>query len=128
MTILISIALLLIAVNTALNAIDNRKIKKQIKNIADNQFDAEQVMKLYAMQYAPKPQIIREKHNVIPLYARYELPREAENYVTEEEIEKYLEDELSKQISNYMEVEKERDIVRMCTEFRARLQVIDKLN
>ena len=61
MEILISISLLLIVINTALNGIDNQKIKKQIKDMADNQFDAEQVMKLYAMKYAPKPKIITEQ-------------------------------------------------------------------
>lgn len=35
MTILISIALLLIAISTTLNGIDNRKIKKQLKDIKE---------------------------------------------------------------------------------------------
>lgn len=35
MTILISIALLLIAINATLNSMDNRKIKKQLKDIKE---------------------------------------------------------------------------------------------
>lgn len=104
------------------------KTKRMLKDIKDNQFDAQQVMNLYAMKYAPKPQIITENHDVVPLYAYYELPDWAEKNVTEDEIKKYLVDELTKQISDYMEVEKDRDIVRMYTKFRARLQVIDMLN
>lgn len=124
MTILISIALLLIAINTTLNSINNRKIKKQIKDIADNQFDAEQVMELYAMKYAPKPQIIKETLNVFPLYAYYDLPYDKEDCVTEEEIKKYLADEIRNQIEEYMEVESEHDIVRWSTQYRARLKVV----
>lgn len=37
------------------------KTNKTLKDIKDNQFDAEQVMKLYAMKYVPKPKIITEQ-------------------------------------------------------------------
>lgn len=101
------------------------KTNKALKDLKDNQFDANEVMKLYAMKYAPKPQIIAEKRDVVPLYATYELPSWAGNEVEQEEINRYLTDEMSRQIFEYMDIVVDRDIVRMSTKYKARLQVID---
>lgn len=125
MTILISISLLLIAINIALNGVDNRKIKKQIKDLADNQFDAEEVMKLYQMKYNA-PRIRCETPNVIELQASYSLPYEYRNEVSEEEIYLQLTKDLTKDLGKYVDVVVDKDIVRMSTEYRARLRVVSK--
>lgn len=126
MTILISIALLLIAINTTLNCIDNRKIKNQIKDIADNQFDAEQVMKLYEMKYAPKPKIITEQKNVIDLMAKLDLPIIDAKNTPDSQIKDQLVRDIAKEIEPYVEVVSDTDLHRMEIRYRARLQVINK--
>lgn len=126
MTILMTIALLLIAINTTLNGIDNRKIKKQIKDIADNQFDAEQVMKLYAIKYSPKPKITTEQKNVVDLLAELDLPiREAEK-ISGMMIKDQLVRDIAEEIEPYVEVVADKDLHRMEIRYRARLQVINK--
>ena len=100
--------------------------QKQIKDLANNQFDAEEVMKLYRMKYNA-PRIIRsETPNVIELKASYSLPYEYRNEVSEEELYLQLTKDLTKDLGKYVDVVIDKDIVRMSTEYRARLRVVSK--
>lgn len=99
--------------------------QNQIKDIADKQFDAEEVMKLYQMKYNA-PRIICEQPNVIELKASYSLPYEYRNEVSEEEIYLQLTKDLTKDLGKYVDVVVDKDIVRMSTEYRARLRVVVK--
>lgn len=102
------------------------KTEKALKDLADNQFDAEQVMKLYSMKYAPKPKIITEQKNVIDLIAELDLPiREAENN-SDRQIKDQLVRDIAEEIEPYVEVISDTDLRSMEIRYKARLQVIDK--
>lgn len=102
------------------------KTGKALKDLADNQFDAEQVMKLYAMKYAPKPKIIKEEKKVIDLSAELDLPiREAEN-ISDEQIKDQLVRDIAEEIEPYVEMISDTDLRSMEVRYKARLQVIDK--
>ena len=100
--------------------------QKQLRNIEENQFDAEEVMKLYALKYMPRPTIMRENKNVVELFSTYELPYECIDQVTEEEIHMCLAENIAKELGNYIEVVSDKDIVRMSIQYRARLRVVEK--
>lgn len=100
--------------------------QKQLKDIEENQFDAEQVMKLYAQKYISKPTIIRENKNIVELFATYELPYEYIDAIPEEEINKCLVEKISKELENYVDVVSEKDIERMNIKYKARLRVVEK--
>lgn len=100
--------------------------QKQLRSIEENQFDAEEVMKLYALKYMPRPTIMRENKNVVELFSTYELPYEYIDQVTEEEIHMCLAENIAKELGNYIEVVSDKDIVRMSIQYRARLRVVEK--
>lgn len=102
------------------------KTSKTLKDIQDNQFDAEEVMKLYAMKYAPKPKIFTEQKNVVGLVAELDLPiREAEN-TSDKLVKDQLVKDIAEEIEPYVEVVSDTDLRRMEIKYRARLQVINK--
>ena len=99
--------------------------QNQIKVLADKQFDAEEVMRLYQMKYNA-PRIRCGQPNVIELKASYSLPYEYRNEVSEEEIYLQLTKDLTKDLGKYVDVVVDKDIERMSTEYRARLRVVVK--
>lgn len=130
MTILISIALLLIAINTALNGIDNQKIKKQIKDIADKQFDAEEVMKLYNMKFN-RPIVYEDKKQIVELYETIEIPWERYHMIKDnEDFDSYIKRELAdiyaERIMTYVDIAADSDYVRNKKIIKARLRVVKK--
>lgn len=125
-SLIIAITMILVFWSWAMACYMDRT-EKALKELADNQFDANQVMNLYAMKYAPKPKIITEQKNVIDLIAKLDLPiREAEN-ISDRLIKDQLVRDIAEEIEPYVEVVSDTDLRSMEIKYRARLQVINKI-
>lgn len=131
MTVLISIALLLIAINTVLNSIDNRKIKNQLKNISDNQFDAEQVIETFNQKYN-RPVIMQERADIKELLFEDRIPWNVYKQMEAEDGELYskLLEQISRQYANmiipYIDMAITDDYFRNDEVVKARLRVVTK--
>jgi len=107
------------------------KINKQLKDLKDNQFDAEQVLKMYEMKFN-RPIITQERADVQCLYQTVELPYELikeikEGRISEKEvIEKELIYKFSKMILPYIEYEIDMDYRAMSKVANGRLRVVKK--
>ncbi len=107
------------------------KINKQLKDLKDNQFDVEQVLKMYEMKFN-RPIITQEKADIQCLYQTVEIPYGLlkdikEGRISEKEvIEKELIYKFSKMILPYIEYETEIDCPTMSKVVKGRLRVIKK--
>ena len=107
------------------------KINKQLKDLKDNQFDAEQVLKMYEMKFN-RPIITQERADIQCLYQTIEIPYELlkdikEGRISEKEvIEKELIYKFSKMILPYIEYEIDMDYPTMSKTVKGRLRVLKK--
>ena len=107
------------------------KINKQLKDLKDNQFDAEQVLKMYEMKFT-RPIVTQERADVQCLFQTVELPLELLRDIKEGRIseKEFIKNELvykfSKMILPYIEYEVDYDVVTMRKVAKGRLRVLKK--
>ena len=107
------------------------KINKELRDLKDNQFDAEQVLKMYEMKFN-RPIVTQEKADIQCLYQTVEMPYELlrdieEGRISEKEIvENELVYKFSKMILPYIEYEIDMDYRTLSKVAKGRLRVLKK--
>ena len=104
--------------------------QKQIKDIADNQFDAEEVMKLFNMKFN-RPIVYEDKKQIVELYENIEIPWERYHMIKDNEdfdayIKRKLADIYAERIMTYVDIVADSDYVRNKKIIKARLKVVKK--
>lgn len=104
--------------------------QKQIKDIADNQFDAEEVMKLYNMKFN-RPIVTKEQADITEIKCSFEIPYEVYRDMLDGRIDQteFIQRNSSalfeKQIASYIEYVID-DVPARCTKgVNARLRVVN---
>lgn len=107
------------------------KINKELRDLKDNQFDAEQVLTMYEMKFN-RPIVTQERADIQCLFQTVELPYELMRGINEGRVseKEFIENELvykfSKMILPYIEYEVDYDVGTMRKVAKGRLRVLKK--
>lgn len=106
------------------------KTSKTLKDIQDNQFDAEQVMKLYNMKFN-RPIVYEDKKQIKELYETIEITWEQYHMIKDNEdfdayIKKELADLYAERIMPFVDIVVDSNYARNTEVIKARLRVVSK--
>lgn len=106
------------------------EIQNQIKDLADNQFDTEEVMKIYSMKFN-RPIVYEDKKQIRELCETIELNWEQYHMIKDNEdfdayIKRELADLYAERIMPFVDIVADSDYVRNKEIIKARLRVVDK--
>lgn len=106
------------------------RLNNKIQDLADKQFDAEEVMKLFNMKFN-RPIVYEDKKQIVELYENIEIPWERYHMIKDNEdfdayIKRELADMYAERIMTYVDIVADSDYVRNTKVIKARLRVVNK--
>lgn len=106
------------------------KTSKALKDIQDNQFDAEEVMKLYNMKFN-RPIVYEDKKQIRELYETIELTWEQYHMIKDNDdfdayIKRELADLYAERIMPFVDIVVDSNYARNTEVIKARLRVVEK--
>lgn len=103
------------------------RLCSDLKDLRANQFDAEEVMKMYQQKFN-RPVVLRDRADVIELRQDFRYPYEVHKQLNHEELDDYISDKLCKgftdEIKHYIEYETDYDITTNQIAVYSRLRII----
>lgn len=88
--------LIVLFVILALLLVWSNKLEKQLKDLKDNQFDAEQVMEMYQQKFN-RPIVFENRADVIELHREFSVPWDIYKQLDEKEFDDYITKQLCKE-------------------------------
>lgn len=119
--------LIVLFVILALLLVWSNKLEKQLKDLKDNQFDAEQVMQMYQQKFN-RPIVFENRADVIELRREFSVPWDIYKQLDEKEFDDYITkklcNEFADEIKPFIEYRAENDYMTNRRVVHSRIKVV----